>query len=124
MIFYHWTTKEALPSIKEFGLVPRRGQHCLDIRDRTQAMVFLCKEEDLDFWRNCFYDVEVLVAVEIDDTFMHSNMKWRRMISAPSKMEYASQVEIPKEMIIDIKIIDRDDFETEKRQYNQKYHKE
>lgn len=123
MIFYHWTTKEALPSIKEYGLLPCRGQHCIDIRDMTQAMIFLCKEEDLDFWRNCFYDVEVLVSVSVDDDFKSANMKWRRMSRAPSGREYGSQIPIPKEMIVDIKIIDREDFELERKQYNEKYHR-
>lgn len=122
MIFYHWTTKSNLESIKKNGLVPRRGQHCVDIRDHTPAMIFLCKEADLDFWRNCFWDAEVLIAISVDKDFMTKHMRWRRMKSAPSKMEYASQVAIPKEMIVDIQIIDRKDPNGEEARYRQKYH--
>lgn len=122
MIFYHWTTKSALESIKENGLVPCRGQHCMDIRDRTDARIFLCKEPDINFWRSCFYNVEVLLSISVEEEFMYKNMNCRRASLSPSKMEYSSRVPIPKEMIVDIRIIDRDDFAGDERRYKAKYH--
>ncbi|MCM1222117.1 MAG: hypothetical protein NC548_47370 [Lachnospiraceae bacterium] len=123
MTFYHWTTKEAYPSIKLEGLIPHQGQHCRDIHDRSHDRIFLCKEEDVPFWRKCFYDVEVLLTIEIDSSWLHDNMNWRKMKSAPSGMEYGAKTEIPPDWIVDVKFIDRDDFDREMKLYNAKYHK-
>lgn len=122
MIFYHWTTKEAYPSIIEHGLIPHQGQHCRDIGDRSKDRIFLCKEEDIQFWRGCFYDVEVLLKIEIDDSWLHDNMNWRQSKLAPSGKEYGAKTAIPREWIVDVQIIDRDDFERERKLYNTKWH--
>lgn len=115
MIFYHWTTKEALESIKEQGLVPHRGQHCKDIHDRSSDVVFLCREEGINFWKNCFWDVDVLIKVDCSNL---DGMRFRNCRVTPTEMEYGCTSIIPPSCFLEITEIDRGDKEVLRRSYN------
>lgn len=98
LTLYHLTASSNLTSIFEHGLLPQVGHHCKQIKDSTFAIVFLCKKEDIQFWKNCFKDVDVVIEIDCAELYNHEGaLKKRRLDNAPSGFEYGSIEPIPSE---------------------------
>lgn len=117
-ILYHWTSDEAIHQIQRQGLVPRNGHHCKKIHHTGSDMIYLCKKEDIQFWRNCFYDSDVLI--EIECTYLRANLKRRPLSSCPSGYEYSHRgIILPKyfNRVLAIYRGDRDDLKDRYDEY-------
>ena len=71
---YHVTNSDRLKSIFSEGLKKNRGHHCKIIGDYTEPVVFLCREQDIDFWMKCLKDVDVVLKVNVEKF----NLKYRK----------------------------------------------
>lgn len=89
---YHLTNTNRLKSIFSIGLKRNCGHHCRIINDHTKPLVFLCKEEDIEFWSKCFKDVDVVLKVNVENYGLICRKNFRYI-------EYGCFADIPADKI-------------------------
>lgn len=98
-------------------MIPRNGHHCKRIHHKGSDVVYLCKKEDIEFWRKCFYDSDFLI--EIECTYLNDNIKRRSLSNCPSKYEYGHFGTISPKYFNKIIQVYRGDRDELKERYNE-----